>query len=80
MIVFLVLAFLAAVYFIAPMADRAVQPDPTQPKRKGASGAAVLTPGLVALGRALDQYGRGQPPQKALGRGEEVRKTKQDRV
>jgi len=77
MIFVLILAALAAVYYITP----------PKPKRDAARRDAmldesgVLTPGLVALGRALDQYGRGQEPRPGGdGVGEEVRKTERDRL
>ena len=66
MIVILILAALAAVYYISPMADRPESPERQPLEREEARlkaiSAAVLTPGLVALGRALDLYGRGQQP------------------
>jgi hypothetical protein len=77
MIVILILASLAAVYFIAPLAEPAVKPEshPSQQEPE------VLTPGLVALGRALDQYGRGRNPVRAAGgQSEEVRKSERDRL
>jgi hypothetical protein len=85
MIVLLILASLAAVYYISPMADRAVKPEGKPPKRGEARlkevSEAVLTPGLVALGRALDLYGRGQQPLPAAdGVGEDVRKTERHRL
>jgi hypothetical protein len=82
MILFLILASLAAVYYISPMAsagkpERLAKRDAASPETE----AAVLTPGLVALGRALDLYGRGrQPPPEGSGAGEEVRKTERDRL
>jgi hypothetical protein len=87
MIFLLILASLAAVYYIAPLAEPFVKPERHPPKREAAGldatsgAAAVLTPGLVALGRALDQYGRGREPLPAAsGEGEEVRKTERDRL
>lgn len=65
MIFILILASLAAVYYIAPLAESAVKPERQPPKWKTTPAAeamscpaAVLTPGLVALGQVLDQYGR----------------------
>jgi hypothetical protein len=79
MILFLILASLAAVYYISPMAE--AERRPTTKEAANPEAAGVLTPGLVALGRALDQYGRGrQPPPAGLGVGEEVRKTERDRL
>jgi hypothetical protein len=86
MILILILSLVAACY-IAFLADLIVDPERRTPQRKAAglkavSGAStVLTPGLVALGSALDQYGRGREPLPAMGlRGEEVRKTERDRL
>jgi hypothetical protein len=77
MIFILILASLAAVYYIAPLAEPVVKPERHPPKPE----AAVLTPGLVPLGRALDQYGRGREPvETAEDKGEEVRKTERDRL
>src|ERR1017187_9289332 len=73
MIFLLILASLAAVYYIAPLAEPFVKPERHPPKREAAGldatsgAAAVLTPGLVALGRALDQYGRGRVRAAGLG-------------
>ena len=68
MTLILILALLAAVYYIAPLA-RPVQKPGSQPPQGQAAGLeampgadALLTPGLVALERALDQYGRGREP------------------
>jgi hypothetical protein len=87
MVLILILAALAAVYYIAAMADSAVNPGRGPRNRDAVHGVAtpgaagVLTPGLVALGRALDQYGRGQEPRPGGdGVGEEVRKTERDRL
>ena len=82
MILLLILASLAAVYYISPMAAAAGRPE-RLPKRdaENPETAAILTPGLVALGRALDRYGRGQQPPRAGSRaGEGVRKTERDRL
>jgi hypothetical protein len=65
MTLILILASLAAVYYIAPLAE---EPDSQPPKGQAAGleampcADALLTPGLAALGRALDQYGRGREP------------------
>jgi hypothetical protein len=87
MILILILASLAAVYYIAPLPEPAVKPQRQPPKREAATleaatgATAVLTPGLVPLGRALDQHGRGREPMSATpGAGEEVRKTERDRL
>jgi hypothetical protein len=87
MIFILILASLAAAYYIAPLAEPFVKPERHPPKREAAGldamsgAAAVLMPGLVALGRALDQYGRGREPlPDATGTGQEVRKTERDRL
>jgi hypothetical protein len=68
MTIVLILAALAAVYYIAPLAEAASKPGirpPPETEEKPQSGPdspAILTPGLLALGRALDQYGRGTEP------------------
>jgi hypothetical protein len=82
MILFLILASLAAVYYIAPMAAAAGKPERlAKPQAPNTETAAILTPGLLPLGQALDQYGRGRQPLPAgSGGGEEVRKTESDRL
>jgi hypothetical protein len=82
MILFLILASLAAVYYMSPMAAAAGKPERlARTDAADPETAAILTPGLVALGRALDQYGRGrQPPPAGSVTGEEVRKTERDRL
>jgi len=87
MILALIVLTLATVYYISYLANLIVEPQRHAPKR-GTTGpkavpaaGAVMTPGLVALGRALDQYGRGQEPLPLVsGAGEEVRKTQVDRL
>jgi hypothetical protein len=68
MTLILILALLVAVYYIAPLARPVQKPGSQPPKEQAASleamlgSDALLTPGLVALERALDQYGRGREP------------------
>jgi hypothetical protein len=71
MILLLFFTTLAVLYYVVPVPEpealsKESQGLETDRQRSGASPPeAIATPGLIALGRALDQHGRGQTPQTA---------------
>ena len=87
MILVFLLAAAAAVYYIVPWSEQAGGPSTPRPGEaataRDADGAAhsLATPGLLALGRALDGYGRGEfprPPRAA--KREPVHKRERDKL
>jgi len=77
MIFLFFLEALAVVYYIVPYPATRPEPrgSPVEPRSavQGPLGVegSLATPGLLALGRALDSYGRGERPRRApLGQAE----------
>ena len=71
MLVLLFFTSLAVLYYVVPVPEPGADLRETHRreidfrKRPASPSEAVATPGLIALGRALDLLGRGQSPQAA---------------
>ncbi|MGD0498473.1 MAG: hypothetical protein ABSC23_08550 [Bryobacteraceae bacterium] len=85
MILLLFLVSLAVLYYIVPVPEPDAAPDSEPLARSDPSENAppatevTATPGVIALGRALDQLGRGVAPQPAPPTQPETRKVRNSR-
>ncbi len=87
MILLFFLASLALVYYIVPRPETTPEAGshPAEPESNGhgplTAEASLATPGLLALGRALDSYGRGAEPRRPpMSHAEEQPKLQRDRL